>query len=269
MRTNEVKSAGRILDLLELLSVVPGPMRLSDIARRMEMPKSSAFALMSTLTGRGYVELDGAFYVIAEHYRNGNWTAGEYGLMRRAAQPLMAALASGTGESCFLAIPANDWHIQYIEKAVSENPLRYDMALPLLRPAHSTSVGLVMLADQPQDLLALYARSGRLEKLTEKTVTDPVRLLADIERVRTDGYATIADSSVMGVSGLAAPIRRASGAVIGALCVIAPTPRFDAARDQITGLVCETARQISAQVPGQAGIGPDGAAPQGHTSWQL
>ena len=143
------------------------------------------------------------------------------------------------------------------------------MALPLLRPAHSTSVGLVMLADQPQHLLPLYARSGRLEKLTEKTVTDPERLLADIERVRIDGYATIADSSVMGVSGVATAIRRSSGAVIGALCVIAPTPRFDAARDRITELVCEAARQISAQVPGPASIGPDGTAPQGHTLWQL
>ena len=55
MRTIEVKSAARILDLLELLSVVPGPMRLTDIARQMNMPKSSTVALLGTLAGRGYV----------------------------------------------------------------------------------------------------------------------------------------------------------------------------------------------------------------------
>lgn len=249
MRTNEVKSAARILDLLELLSVVPGPMRLTDIARQMSMPKSSAFGLLSTLAGRGYVDLHGDGYVISEHYRDGGWMSGEYGLMRRAAQPVMGAVASQTGESCFLAIAAHDWHIQYIEKAVSDNPLRYDIALPMLRPAHSTSVGLVLLADQPDDVLRRYLASGRITKITEKTVTDPERLLENIERIRADGYATVADSSVMGASGVAAAIRGASGRAIGALCVIAPTPRFDAARDRITQNVRDAAAQISAQLP--------------------
>lgn len=269
MRTNEVKSAGRILDLLELLSAVPAPMRLSDIARQMNMPKSSAFALLNTLAGRGYVELNGAFYAIADQYRHGNWTAGEYGLMRRAALPFMTSLAAQTGESCFLAIAANDWQVQYVEKAVSENPLRYDMALPLLRPAHSTSVGLILLADHAEQELRGYVESGRVSKLTEKTVTDPERLLADVGQARVNGHATIADSSVMGVSGVAAAIRRNSGAAIGALCVIAPTPRFDAARDRITELVRDAAAQISAQVPTKDAPGAAGSNLQRHSLWTL
>ncbi len=268
MRTNEVKSAARILDLLELLSVVPGPMRLTEIARQMDMPKSSAFGLLSTLAGRGYVDLLGDGYVLAKRYRDGDWMAGEFGLMRRAAQPVMGAVAAQTGESCFLAIAAHDWHIQYVEKAVSDNPLRYDIALPMLRPAHSTSVGLVLLADQPGAVLRRYLASGRVTKLTERTVTDPQRLLESIERVRAEGHATVADSSVMGASGVAAPIRGAAGAAIAALCVIAPTPRFDAARDRITQLVRAAAAQIGAQMPawGSAST-PDAPAPTRQLRW--
>lgn len=251
MGTPEVKSAARILDLLEMLSVVPGSMRLTDIARQMDMPKSSTVALLGTLSGRGYVELQGDGYVLAQRYRGGDWVAGECGLMRRAAQPVMGTLAAQTGESCFLAIAAHDWQVQYVEKAVSDNPLRYDIALPLLRPAHSTSVGLVLLADQPDDVLRRYLASGRITKLTERTVTDPERLMSDIACARADGVATIADSSVMGASGVAAPIRGRSGAIIGALCVIAPTPRFDSARERITLHLRDAALQISAQFPGQ------------------
>ena len=249
MRTNEVKSAARILDLLEMLSVVPGPMRLTDIARQMEMPKSSTVALLGTLSGRGYVDQRDDGYVIAERYRDGDWIAGECGLMRRVAQTVMGALAVQTGESCFLAIAAHDWHVQYVEKAVSDNPLRYDIALPLLRPAHATSVGRVLLADQPDDVLLRYLTSDRITKLTERTVTDPQRLMSDIVRVRSDGIATIANSSVMGASGVAAPIRGSASAIIGALCVIAPSPRFDAAREHITAHLRAATLQICAQLP--------------------
>ncbi len=245
----EVKSAARILDLLEMLSVVPGPMRLTDIARQMEMPKSSTVALLGTLSGRGYVEQRGEGYVIAARYRDGDWIAGECGLMRRVAQTIMIALAAQTGESCFLAIAAQDWHVQYVEKAVSDNPLRYDIALPLLRPAHATSVGLVLLADQPDDVLLRYLSSGRVTKLTERTITDPERLMSEVARVRSDGVATIANSSVMGASGVAAPIRGSGGTIIGALCVIAPTPRFDSARENITVHLRAAALQICAQLP--------------------
>jgi DNA-binding IclR family transcriptional regulator len=264
MRTNEVKSAARVLDLLEMLTVVSEPMRLTEIARQMGMPKSSAVALLGTLCGRGYLELNGDGYVVAEQFRGGDWIAGEWGLMRRAAQAVMGTLSAQTGESCFLAIRAHDWHVQYVEKVISDNPLRYDIALPLLRPAHATSVGLVLLADLPDDLLRRYLASDRVTRLTEKTVTDPERLFSDIVCVRSDGYATIASSSVMGASGAAAPIRGRSGAIIGALCVIAPTARFDGAREHITRHLCDAALQVSAQLP--AGKLSRDAAPR-QTQW--
>jgi|GEM_PF-614729 len=247
MGTTEVKSAARILDLLELLSAMPEPLRLTDIARKMDMPKSSAFALLNTLAGRGYVEANGDGYVIAERYREGAWISGELGQMRRAAQPVMSSLSSQTGESCFLAIAAQDWQVQYIDKAVSDNPLRYDIALPMLRPAHPTSVGLMLLTDQPDEILRRYLASDRVSKITEKTVTDPERLFQDIQRARNAGLAMVSDSSVMGASGVAAAIRGFSGGMIAALCVIAPTPRFEAARDRITKGVRDAAAQISAQ----------------------
>jgi len=268
MKTTEVKSAARILDLLELLSVVPAPMRLIDIVRQMDMPKSSAFALLNTLAGRGYVDLSGDGYVISERFRSGDWISGEFGLMRRAAQPVMAAVAAGTGESCFLAIAAHDWHVRYIEKSVSGNPLRYDISLPTLRPAHSTSVGLVLLADQPDDVLRRYLASGRVTKLTERTETDPERLMQTITDIRANGYAKVANSSVMGASGVAAAIRGVSGIAIGALCVIAPTPRFDAGQEQITRDVCDAAAQISALLPSRNSTVPANASvPRRPTLW--
>ena len=77
----------------------------------------------SVAAARRSLELRGDGYVIAERYRGGDWIAGEFGLMRRAAQTVMATLSTQTGESCFLAIAAQDWQVQYVEKAISDNPL--------------------------------------------------------------------------------------------------------------------------------------------------
>jgi len=268
MRPVEVKSAARILDLLELLSIAPKPLRQTDIVRQLSLPKSSAFALLNTLTGRGYVELRGDGYVISERYRQGDWMSGEYGLMRRAAQPVMGALAAQTGESCFLAIPAHDWQVQFVDKAVSDHALRYDFELPALRPAHSTTVGLIMLAAQPEDVLRRHLASDRITKVTVKTITDPVILLQIIERARAAGYVLSSDNSELGASGVAAPIRGVFGSTIAALCVVAPTPRFQPERDTITQRLRDAAAQISAQMHDcSATTHPGTSAPLGFAQW--
>ncbi|MDF2462288.1 MAG: transcriptional regulator (iclr family) protein [Ramlibacter sp.] len=266
-RTNEVKSAARILDLLELLSLVSDPIRLTDIALRLDLPKSSAFALLNTLAGRGYVDANGDGYVLSPRYRQGAWVGGEVGLIRRAAEPVMGALSAETGESCFLAVAAPDWQIQYIDKAVTENPLRYDISLPMLRPAHSTSVGLVLLADLSDDVLRRYLASSRIQKVTAKTVTDPELLLHTIQRVRDSGFAMISDSSVIGASGVSAAIHDTSGAAVAALCVIAPTARFDAARHRIVVRVQDAAKQIGAQLPKDPPAAAGASASRRQTQW--
>lgn len=263
----EVKSAARILDLLELLGAAAGPLRHSEIARHMEMPKSSASALLDTLEGRGYVTSGADGYVLAEHYREGGWALGEYGVVLRVARGAMQRVAQETGESAFLAVPVHDWQVRYVEKVVSENPLRYDIPLGTQRPAHSTSVGRVLLAEMPDDMLQRYLASERVAKVTPKTVTDPRKIMAAIERVRRDGCALISDSSVVGASGVAAPIRDPSGAVLASLCVIAPSARFAAAAESITRIVCDAAARIGAALPAAA-ASPDGTRPRRRSVWK-
>lgn len=67
-----VKSAARVLDILELLSSRTDPMRLNEIVATMGIPKSSAYGLISTLVVRGYVAKDSADrYTLIENFRQG------------------------------------------------------------------------------------------------------------------------------------------------------------------------------------------------------
>ncbi|RCV48829.1 helix-turn-helix domain-containing protein, partial [Marinitenerispora sediminis] len=62
----EVKSAARTVELLETLGSFDGPATLRQLAERMDVPRSSLYALLQTLVGRGWVRTDttGSLYAI-------------------------------------------------------------------------------------------------------------------------------------------------------------------------------------------------------------
>lgn len=240
-----VKSAARILDLLELMAELPHGITLSETARRLVIPKSSLSALLSTLEMRGYVESGADGFRLAGRFRPRGWIGGETGLLVQIAHPVMAELAARTGETAFLGVMTADWGVRYVAKVVSDQPLRYDVDLATVRPAYCISVGLVLLADQPDGALERYLASHPFRKLTPLTVTDPGDIRQMIANVRRQGYAPMADSSVLGTAGAAAAIRGVHGEAVAGLAVIAPSTRFEPAREAITTAVVAAAARIT------------------------
>jgi DNA-binding IclR family transcriptional regulator len=252
MRTVAVKSAARILDVLELLAGLPHGLRLNQLARSLGIPKSSASALLATLEGRGYVECAGDGYRLAPGYRESGWVGGMTGALVRASRPAMERLVEITGESAFLGVATAELDIRYVAKVVSGNPLRYDVELTALRPAWCTSIGQVILSALEPAALDAYFAGRELVPVTPRTVTGLRAIRKALREARERGYVTIADSHVMGASGAAAPVA-VQGTVVAALAVIAPNARFDAARARIVPAVVEAARDIGrALVPAVA-----------------
>jgi DNA-binding IclR family transcriptional regulator len=251
MRTTEVKSAGRILDVLELLAGLPQGVRVNQLARTLAIPKSSASALLGTLALRGYVEPEGEGYRLAGSYRGGGWVGGITGALVRAGHPIMDKLVADTGESAYLGMATPSFEIRYVAKVVSANPLRYDVELESLRPAHSTSIGQVLLASLSSEALDDYIRHHDLKRAVGRPAISERTLRRTLAQARADGYVTIADSHVAGTSGAAAPVVVADRTVAG-LAIIAPTPRFEAARNRIVPRVVAAARELERAIGGAA-----------------
>lgn len=264
MRSPTVKSAYRVLDVLELLAGLPHGIRVNQLARALSMPKSSASALLGTLALRGYVEAAGDGYRLADGYRAGGWVGGLTGALVRIGQPIMERLVADTGESAFLGVATPSLEVRYIAKIVSANPLRYDVELESLRPAHSTSIGQVLLASLPPDALDGYFRTHDLARGSTRPAVSERTVRRAVSAARTQGYVTIADSHVLGTSGAAAPIS-AGGRVVAGLAIIAPSARFDAARARIVPCVVAAARDLGRSIGGTASDGP-APAPRSNTA---
>lgn len=245
MRTSGVKSADRVLDLLELLSATPTPVRLIDIVNRLGIPKSSAFALLGTVVRRGYVEDRPDGYCLAAQFRNSGWVGGERARLITQARPSMRALAQLCDESVFLGVMTSARQIEYIDKALTQNPLRYDADLAKIREAYATTIGHVLLAGLPPHELDEYLSAYPLVALTEKTSVDRKALRIAIATAAEQGYAQLTDSHLVGVSGVAAPVRDASGRTVAGLCAFGPSARVLPKMEQLTEQLVDSARQIS------------------------
>lgn len=248
MRSNQVKSATRVLDLLEYLSRPATAKRVTDIANALDIPQSSASMLLGTLEARGYIERHGREYRIARRYVEFGWVAGELGILIRASKPYMARLTDQTGESTFLGVLTSNREMEYVEKVTSASPLRYDAELGT-RAAYATTNGLVLLAGLNDAELETYISTTSFKALTPVTITDKEQLLEEIQRVRQQGYATLIDSHVVGAAGVSAPVRNQKGETVAAICVIAPVSRFKTKAQAITDALLSTCKEISSNLP--------------------
>lgn len=240
-----VKSAERSLKLLEHLAIASEPMGVSDVARQLDVPKSSAQALLETLVRMGYAERHGTAYELAESMRRGTWVGGDFALLRRASRPIMEEVTAETQESSFLGIMLSGWRIRYIDKVVSPNEVRYDGGLAHDRPAYCTSIGQLFLSEASEEELSEFFASVPLEKVTPDTNTEPNQLREILAKVKATGFAESRNGHVAGASGIAAPIYGASGRMIAGITVGAPTWRFDEKRESLIAATRRCASEIS------------------------
>lgn len=220
---------------------------VSELARRLDLAKSTVHRLLTTLASEGLIEQDS---------RTGGYRLGlvvfELGEAVRvhldlhaAAGPVLAALREQTGESSQVGI-LDGTQVVYVDRLESSQSLRLFTETGRRVPMHCTSSGKVLLAylsDAERE--ALLARLP-LPQLTPHTVTDPDALRAECERIRRRGWAEAVNEREVGLASVAAPVRNADGVVIASVSIGAPVVRLGAPRRrELGGIVAEAGEAIS------------------------
>ncbi|OCW57049.1 IclR family transcriptional regulator [Hoeflea olei] len=243
----QVKSAARVLDLLELLSSRTEPMRLNELVAIMGIPKSSAYGLVSTLVARGYVTKDSADrYILVESFRQGfGWVGGFEGLLTSVSVPIVEEIRDRLDETVFVCVRTEHQDARLIAKAVSRQPIRYDASEQASLPGYGTVMGRVLLAWQPPEKIDAYFASTQLSPFNDRTPTTESEIRAALAKIRADGYGTIVDEYALGGAGIASPIRNAAGEVVAVLDIATVTARFELRRDEMLAAVLDGAERIS------------------------
>lgn len=117
-------------------------------------------------------------------------------------------------------------------------------------PAHPSSMGRVLLANQPEDWREAYLKRVELQPFTPRTVKDPEKLGTILERVRTDDFALVDQELDLGLRSIAVPLRHADGEVYASLNVSMHSTRRskEATRSQLLEPLRRTAAGIESDL---------------------
>ena len=259
-RANSPQSVTRVIQILEALCASPKPLSLADLSRVLDTPKSSMAALL-----RGLV--DAEFVVAVDSaYRLG---PGAFGLgsalleARRRVQSSdlirdgMRRLAERSGETVLFAVrDKGKQTMTYVDAIESCNAVRFAVSVGDRRPLFATAGGRILLAALSAEELRRYFGRLKPQPLTAHTETNKRALSSAIATVRTSGVAQTVDQAADGVTGTAAAIHDASGTVVGALVVAAPSARLKDRGAALTALVIAEAAIISRSLGYLAPVGP-------------
>lgn len=245
-QSSSFESAHRVLRVLEAFGAAQTDLSLTELAGRLDLPKSSVHRLLAVLLDAGFVEQ----HSVTKRYRLGMrlFEIGSTVIHRRglheAAHPVLEELAVSTGETCHLAVLSGA-EVVYVYKIDGTSSFHMSSRVGGRAPCYCTSIGKVLMAWGGDELLRRVVWAG-LHPHTHHTITREAELVVELERVRSQGYALDREELQEGLRCIAAPIRDHSGRVVASVGVAAPAQRLpDPEIPRSVDLVVKAAGAIS------------------------
>lgn len=243
-RDYSIAAVDRALDLLEALART-GPAPLATLADEAGCTRTAGFRLLRTLQARGFAIQDEArgLWRLGARWSVLGRAAAEQGALAATAMPFLAALGKASNENVYLRI-RDGMESETVAIYQTDTSLRIYTEVGKRLSLHAGSSRL-LLAYAPE-AVQTQVLAQRLPRFTPATRTDPTWIAADLHRIRTRGYLVTADEVVAGAVSVAAPVRDASGQVIAALSVSAPSMRMRPPRPRaLVTIVSDIADQLS------------------------
>ena len=227
----------RTFSILELFDEERPEWTTTEVARALNLPVPTAHRILSALALRGYV---------SQHEETKRFRLGIAALqlgdraravvdLRSVALPSLTKISRDTGETSLLTVltPRHDRGV-CLERVETPQPLRLSVTPGRQLPLHAGASQKVLMAYMdPEALDRALARP--LEHLCQNTITDPGLLRAELEKIRTLGWASSFEETNVGVWGLAVAILDGRDAPVCAVGIAGPSARL--AQERIAELV--------------------------------
>jgi DNA-binding IclR family transcriptional regulator len=214
------QSLGRALDLLGLIA--RGITTLDPLATELGVHKTTVLRLLQTMEQRGFVGRDShhryrigpAVLALASAALDALDVSG-------AAGPELRALAAETGQTVHLAT-YDDGIATYVDKVESRQPLRMYSRIGLPAALHATAVGKVLLGGLDAAERRAVVSGLDFERFTDRTITTPEALLAEVERSVRRGWAQDHEEHETFMNCVGAPVHGPDGRVVAAISISVP-----------------------------------------------
>jgi len=214
------QSLGRALQIL--VSLGEGDRSLDELATELEVHKTTVLRLLRTMEAERFVRHDDA-----HRYRLGSRlfaladVAREQHVVREIAAPHLRRLNQRSGQTVHLAAYENG-QVIYIDKLDSVQSVRMYSQIGVPAALHCTAVGKVLLAALPKRIRETLVEGIDYRRFTDRTITGPDELRAELDRVRAQGWAEDHAEHESFINCIGAPIADSTGRVVGAVSISVP-----------------------------------------------
>lgn len=249
MSRYNVPGLERGLRLLQLFDRSRKVLSAADMARMLDIPRSTAFRLAQTLEHLGFLERDNDAYRVGPAVLRLGFEYIASLEFTELARPMIERLRDETGFSAQLVI-RDGRDVVIVLKAAAQSAFASNVNVGTRLPAHATILGRVLLTGaEDQVLAALYPGTG-LPKISSKSPRTLAELKRLIKEDRARGYAVSESFFEQGVSAIAAPVRDESGRVVAAISVTAQRPSLEPGelRERLIKQVVRAAADLSFQL---------------------
>ncbi|WP_449354269.1 IclR family transcriptional regulator [Virgibacillus natechei] len=240
-----VKSASRVLDIIDYLSSAEEDVTLIELSKALDIPKSSMSQLLSTMVNENYLaKSQGNIYKLGHKLITAGNKARTSNDIYSASISILKDTVASTNETVFLAIRSSE-EIIYLAKVDSENSTRTTAQPGMRKPLHCTGLGKTFLSFERKDIRTDLIQSITLKAYTPSTITKRKILKQAIVEYQNQGYAIDDEENDIGIYCVAAPIFRDQGEMVAAISCAGPKPRMLEKRQTIIEEITEAAKEIS------------------------
>ena len=244
-----VQSIERAFALLRALAV--GASGVTDLADRVDLPKSTVSRLLSALEDEGVVEQveTGGEYRIGQALVDLAGASAPGNNLVATARPFLIDLTDLTNETSGVSVLDGE-EVYYLEHVETDDQIQVRSWTGSALPLHCVASGLVLLANSSQETIDQYLLND-LESFTDNTVTDPAAIRERLAHIRRDHFVWVRQELDSELCSVAAVVKNPDGSPAAALHVHGPSYRFppdESDLDKYGRLVVDAAEKLSAHL---------------------
>ncbi|TDP75063.1 DNA-binding transcriptional regulator KdgR [Roseateles toxinivorans] len=223
---------------------------ISDLSVRLAMPKATIYRFLQTMRTLGYVrqEADTEGYGLTMKVFELGTKALQYPDLVDLAKHHMQLLADQTGETVHLGTLI-DSEIIYVHKVDSRHMLGMYSRVGRRAPLHCTAIGKVLMAWEHPARRDRVLQGAEFKRFREKTIVEPAAFLAELERVKAQGFGEDREEFDDHIRCLGVPIFDRLNQPIAGLSISFPTFRYDEAKaPEVVAMLQAASRDISTRL---------------------
>jgi len=219
--SNSVPAVDRAIKILEYLGSKNWAVSVNEVSKELNIPRATAFRIMKTLENWGYVYNSNGRgdYILGTRILKFGYGIGhgdERIRLQQIAGPYCFELAQSTRQTVQLGV-LFEYEVMYVEQTVATSELSIAMPNETPFPINLSAGGKVLASALPEARIRDLLANGKFPKRTDNTITDPLQLSQELNRVRQQGYAIDEQEFAVGIRCIAAPVRDANNDVVFSL----------------------------------------------------